>query len=89
MREVLKQPQYSPLSVSEQVAIVYSGINGYLDDIATEKVTGYTKGLREYLKTNKPKFAEIIRSERKLTEEAENILKEAIADYKQTFLASA
>jgi F-type H+-transporting ATPase subunit alpha len=88
LREILKQPQYSPLSVAEQVALIYSGINGYLDDIPTEKVTTFTKGLRDYLKTSKARYMEIIGSERQLNEEAEGLLKEAIAEYKKTFFAT-
>ncbi len=89
LRELLKQPQYSPLSVAEQVAIIYAGINGHLDDVPVDKVTTFTKGIREYLKTSKPKFAELIKSEKKLTDEAETILKEAITEFKQTMMASA
>jgi F-type H+/Na+-transporting ATPase subunit alpha len=88
LRELLKQPQYSPLSVAEQVALVYAGINGYLDDIAADKVSSFTKGLREYLKTSKPRYGEIVQGEKALTDEAETLLKEAIAEYKQTFLVS-
>ncbi|MEQ9234001.1 F0F1 ATP synthase subunit alpha [Coleofasciculus sp. E2-BRE-01] len=88
LRELLKQPQYSPLSVYEQVALVYAGINGYLDDIEVEKVTAFTKGLREYLKTSKQQFGEIIKDKKVLTEDAENLLKEALSEYKQTFLVS-
>jgi F-type H+-transporting ATPase subunit alpha len=88
LRELLKQPQYSPLSVAEQVALVYAGINGYLDDIAADKVSNFTKGLREYLKTSKPRYGEIVQGEKALTDEAETLLKEAIAEYKQTFLVS-
>jgi len=89
LRELLKQSQFSPLSVAEQVAIVYAGINGYMDDIPVDKVSSYTKGLREYLKTSQPRYIEIIRSEKQLNEEAENLLKEAITDYKKSFLVSA
>lgn len=89
LRELLKQPQYSPLSVAEQVAIVYAGLNGYLDDIAADKVTKFAKGLRDYLKTSKPKYMEIIRNEKNLTDEAESLLKEALVEYKKTFLAMA
>lgn len=89
LRELLKQPQYSPLAVYEQVALVYAGINGYLDDIEVEKVTAFTKGLRDYLKTSKQQFGEIIKDKKVLTEDAENLLKEALAEYKQTFLVSA
>jgi F-type H+-transporting ATPase subunit alpha len=89
LRELLKQPQYSPLPVTDQVAIIYAGINGYLDDLDLDKVTDYVKGLRDYLANSKPKYGEIVRAEKKLTDEAETILKEAIAEYKQTFLAMA
>jgi len=88
LREMLKQPQNSPLSVTEQIAVVYSGINGYLDDLPLEKVTDFIQGLREYVTNNKPEFAEVIRSEKKMVDKAENLLKEAISEYKQTFKAS-
>ncbi|MDJ1181078.1 F0F1 ATP synthase subunit alpha [Roseofilum sp. BLCC_M91] len=89
LQELLKQPQNSPLSVPEQVASVYAGLNGYLDDIPVEKIATFAQGLRDYLKSSKPKFGEVIQSEKKLTDEAEGLLKEAIAEYKQTFLVSA
>jgi len=89
LRELLKQAQYSPLAVYEQVAIVYAGLNGYLDDIDVEKVSTFANGLRDYLKTSKPQFGEIIKDKKVITEDAEKVLKEAIAEYKQTFLVSA
>ena len=89
LRELLKQSQYSPLSVADQVAIIYAGINGYLDDIPVEKITDYAKGLRDYLATSKPKYGDSIRTTKALSEEAEGMLKEAIAEYKKTFLAAA
>jgi F-type H+-transporting ATPase subunit alpha len=88
LRELLKQPQYSPLSVAEQVAVVYAGLNGYLDDIAVEKVADFARGLREYLKTSKPQYMDILRNTKQLNDEAEGILKESITEYKQTFLVS-
>ncbi|MBE9042288.1 F0F1 ATP synthase subunit alpha [Oscillatoriales cyanobacterium LEGE 11467] len=89
LREILKQPQNSPLPLSEQVAIVYAGINGYLDDIPLEKITDFTTGLRDYLRTSKPKYGEIIKSQKVLTEEADTLLKEGISEFKQTFLVSS
>ena len=88
LRELLKQPQYSPLSVAEQVAVVYAGLNGYLDDIAVEKVADFARGLREYLKTSKPQYMDILRNTKQLNDEAEGILKESITENKQTFLVS-
>jgi F-type H+-transporting ATPase subunit alpha len=89
LRELLKQPQYSPLSVAEQVAIVYAGLNGYLDEIPVDKVAPFARSLRDYLKTSKPKYMEILRSQKQLNEEAEGILKEAIGEAKKTFMAMA
>ena len=89
LQELLKQPQNSPLSVPEQVASVYAGLNGYLDDIPVDKITVFAQGLRDYLNTSKPKYIELIQTEKKLTDESEGLLKEAITEYKQTFLVSA
>ncbi len=89
LREILKQPQYSPLPLADQVAVIYTGINGYLDDVPLDKVTGYIKTLRDYLRNSVPKFVETVSNEKKLTDEAESLLKDAIAECKKTFLATA
>lgn len=86
LREILKQPQNSPIPVEEQTAIIYTGINGYLDDIALEQVTNFIQNLREDLKNTKPEFGESIRNNKILTEEAEKLLKQAIEDVKRGFL---
>jgi F-type H+-transporting ATPase subunit alpha len=87
LRQILKQPQNSPLSVGEQVAVVYAGLNGFLDDIAVDQVTSFVASLLTYLKNSKAKYGEIIAAEKKLTDEAEALLKEAIAETKQSFSA--
>jgi F-type H+/Na+-transporting ATPase subunit alpha len=89
LRQILKQPQNSPLAVWEQVATVYAGLNGYLDELPVDKVVDFAKGLREYLQTNKPKYVEIVKDKKALNEEAENLLKEAITEYKQAFKVAA
>ncbi|MFS8823174.1 F0F1 ATP synthase subunit alpha [Synechococcus sp. W60.2] len=89
LQEILKQPQYSPLSLDQQVAIIYAGTRGYLDDIPVEKVSSFKQGLLSYLGTAHPKYGEIVFSTKQLTDEAEEILKTAIAEFKQSFLAKA
>jgi F-type H+/Na+-transporting ATPase subunit alpha len=90
LREILKQPQYAPLSVPEQVAVVYAGLNGYLDDIDVPKVFDFTQGLKEYLNTSKPGYAQNIKDNKmQLTDEGETMLKDAINDFKKNFLAAA
>jgi F-type H+/Na+-transporting ATPase subunit alpha len=90
LREILKQPQYSPLSVPEQVALVYAGLNGYLDDLPVPKVVDFTQGLRDYLKTSKPGYAKDINDNKmQLTDAGEAMLKESIVEFKKNFLAAA
>ncbi len=89
LRELLKQAQTAPLSVEQQVATIYTGINGYLDKIEVDQVRKFLASLRNFIETNKPKFGEIIRSTKTFTEEAENILKEAIQEHTDAFLASS
>lgn len=88
LRELLKQSQYSPLAVYEQVAVVYAGLNGYLDEIPVDKIAAFAVGLRDYLKTSKPDYGTIITDKKDLTPEAETFLKEAIVEFKQGFLAA-
>ena len=89
LRELLKQAQTSPLSVSDQVASIYAGTNGYLDKIAVGQVRSFLVGLRQYLANSKPKYSEIISATNTFTDEAQSILKEAIQEYTEEFLAIA
>lgn len=66
LREMLKQKQNSPISVEEQVAIIYAGINGYLDTIPVSEVKGFVEKLRSYLRNSAPQFISSIQSEKKL-----------------------
>nr|YP_009314721.1 ATP synthase CF1 subunit alpha [Neoizziella asiatica]SCW23176.1 ATP synthase CF1 subunit alpha [Neoizziella asiatica] len=85
LREILKQAQNSPIPVEEQTAIIYTGINGYLDDIEVSNVGEFIDSLRNDLRNSKPQFAESIKNTLKLTDEAEELLKKAISDVKQSF----
>jgi len=89
LRELLKQPQFSPLNLAEQVAIVYAGVKGLIDDVPVDQVTQFARELREYLRTNKPDFISKVMTEKQLAEDAEATLKEAIAEVKASLLAAA
>ena len=89
LRELLKQSQFSPLNLAEQVAIVYAGVKGLIDDVPVEQVVQFSRELREYLKSNKPDFISKIQTEKVLSPEAETTLKEAIAEVVSTMMASA
>jgi F-type H+/Na+-transporting ATPase subunit alpha len=89
LRELLKQSQYSPIPVEEQVAVIYAGTNGYLDEIDVDQVVAFVVGLRTYLVNSQPKYGEAVRASKALTPEAEEILKSAIGEFKKTFMAAA
>mgnify|MGYP001455521811 FL=1 len=89
LRELLKQSQFSPLILAEQVAIVYAGVKGLIDDVPVDQVVQFSRELREYLKSNKPEFIEKIQTEKVLSPEAETMLKEAVAEVTSTMLATA
>nr|YP_009308873.1 ATP synthase CF1 subunit alpha [Toxarium undulatum]AOS86616.1 ATP synthase CF1 subunit alpha [Toxarium undulatum] len=88
LREILKQPQNAPLSVPEQVALIYTGINGFLDDLELTDVKPYCANLLSYLKLSKQSYLEIVQTSTFFTEEAEQLLKEAIVESKESFLNS-
>jgi F-type H+-transporting ATPase subunit alpha len=80
LRELLKQPQFSPLILAEQVAIVYAGTKGYLDELPVEKVAEFVRELREYLKGSKSDYVNAVQTEKVLSETSEATLKEAIKE---------
>jgi F-type H+-transporting ATPase subunit alpha len=82
LREMLKQKVNSPIPVEEQVALIYAGINGYLDDIPVSDVKEFAEKMRSYIRNSVPQFISEIKSEKKLTPENEEVLKKAIVDAK-------
>ena len=88
LRELLKQAQFSPLNLAEQVAVVYAGVKGLIDEVPVEDVTKFAAELREYLKLNKAEFIEEILKEKKLNEGLEETLKEVIKEVKSSMLAT-
>ncbi|MCX5944535.1 MAG: F0F1 ATP synthase subunit alpha [Cyanobacteria bacterium] len=89
LRELLKQPQFSPLILAEQVAVVYAGVKGLIDDVPVELVSQFARELREYLKTNKADYIAKIQTEKVLSDESETLLKAAILEVKSSLLAAA
>lgn len=81
--EILKQPQYSPLSVEEQLIILYAATNKYLMDIPVKDVRQFNKELVKFLKEKYPGIEEIINSTGELTPEVEEMLKKGIEEFKQ------
>jgi F-type H+-transporting ATPase subunit alpha len=89
LREILKQAQFSPLNLAEQVAVVYAGVKGLIDEVPVESVVQFCRELREYLKSNKAEFITKVMSEKQLGDDAEAMLKDAINEVKSSMLAAA
>ena len=82
LTELLKQNQYSPMTVAEQVISVFTGVKGYLDDIDQNKIKRFEKDIIEKIKLEKPEIIETIQSSGKLEENTEKLLSNIIEEYK-------
>ena len=83
--ELLKQPQYSPLPMEEQVISIYAGVNGYLDKVSIENISKFETDLMNLIKSSHKDILKSIRDERALTDSTEEKLKKAIEEFLKTF----
>jgi F-type H+/Na+-transporting ATPase subunit alpha len=82
--EILKQTQYSPMSLDKQVIILYAVTNGYVDDIAVDKLTAFEAGLQKFMESNHPEIGKSINTTKDITPETEEALKKSIGEFKQS-----
>jgi F-type H+/Na+-transporting ATPase subunit alpha len=87
LTELLKQPQYAPLAVEEQVISIYAGTRGYLDDLPLKAVGRFEVELLQSLKAMHKDLVDAIRNEKKLSDASEAQLKAAIEEFKRNFAA--
>jgi F-type H+-transporting ATPase subunit alpha len=85
--ELLKQPQFQPLSAEKQVAIIYAGVNGLLDDVAVSDLRAFEDGYYPYLETSQPTILTDIATKKALDDDLKARLTSAINEYKAGFLA--
>lgn len=83
--EILKQPQYQPLSEGLEIVSIWAVSNGYLDDIPAESISKFEKELHIYLKTNSQKLLSTLLSGDKLSPETQNELKKMMEEFKKAF----
>jgi len=81
--EILKQPPNKPVPVEKQIAIIYAGTKGYLDDVPVSAIQKFEQEFFTFLDTEKADLLEMIRTEKKLTDEIETKLKEALEEFKK------
>jgi F-type H+-transporting ATPase subunit alpha len=85
LTELLKQDQYSPMTVAEQVISVYTGVKGYLDSVDINQIRSFEKDLLELIKNEKSEILESIQKSGKIEEDTDKILSEIITNYKKKF----
>jgi F-type H+-transporting ATPase subunit alpha len=85
LTELLKQPQFSPLKMEEQVAVIYAGVNGYLDALPLNRVRAFEDGLLSLLRGRHNEILESIRASKDLSADTEAKLKDVVASYAKSF----
>ncbi len=85
LTELLKQPQYTPVPVAEQVVAIFAGVRGYLDKIEVADVTRFETGLLSAMRDKQPELLATIRDEGELSPETEEKLKHFLDEYARTF----
>jgi F-type H+-transporting ATPase subunit alpha len=84
LTEILKQPQFRPLTLGQEIAIIFAAINGYLDDVEVAKVRAFEEQFQSYMTSNHPDVLTDIEAKKIIDEEVEGKLRPAIEAFKQT-----
>ncbi|MEO1703007.1 MAG: F0F1 ATP synthase subunit alpha [Pseudomonadota bacterium] len=85
LTELLKQPQFSPLKTEEQVAVIFAGVNGFLDGLPVEKVGAFEQGLLTHMRGEGKAVLDTIRTDQKLTDDTTAALKSQIEAFAKSF----
>jgi len=85
LTELLKQAQYSPMEVEEQVAVIFAGVKGYLDKIPTQKIGEFEKSLLQKLNTKGSKILDSIRKDKSISDETDQALKDVLDQLVKNF----
>jgi len=85
LTELLKQPQFSPLKMEEQVAVIYAGVNGYLDALPLNRVRTFEDGLLSILRGKHADLLDAIRASKDLSSDSEAKLKDVVQNYAKSF----
>jgi F-type H+-transporting ATPase subunit alpha len=84
--EILKQDQYQPMPVEEQIVVIYCAVHGYLDDVELEKIKAFEEGFLRFMRNSeKREILSAIKKEQKISPELEEKLKAAITEFKESF----
>jgi F-type H+-transporting ATPase subunit alpha len=84
LTEILKQPQYKPMEVEDQVFIIWTVTNGLADDVAVEDLKRFEDELNAFVKSSHPAVLDTIRTKKNIDDDLKATMKEAVEDFKST-----
>ncbi|MFN3695753.1 MAG: F0F1 ATP synthase subunit alpha, partial [Ignavibacterium sp.] len=87
MVELLKQDQYQPMPVEDQILVIFAGTQGYLDDIPVEQVKAFEEGFLRFVKAERPDLRKEIKEKKELTDDLKQKIGDAITTFKKSFRA--
>ena len=86
LTEILKQPQYTPLKVEEQVVVIFSGVRGYLDKISINDITKFEKYLLEKIRSEGKQILEFLKKEQSISDDLDSKLSSFVENVVKNFL---
>ncbi|MEJ5202753.1 MAG: F0F1 ATP synthase subunit alpha, partial [Anaerolineales bacterium] len=88
LQEILKQPQYAPMSLENQVIILFAGTNGYADQVPLDKMAQWEADLLRTIETSYPEIGKDIAARRQITDETAEVLRKAIESFNTAWLTA-
>ena len=87
MQEILKQPQYEPVSLANQVIVIFAGTNGFADEVPLENMRAWELDLLRYMEISHPEVGKALTEEKRISDETESKLRQALGTFKNTWQA--
>ena len=87
--EILKQGQYEPMEVADQIMVIFAATNGYLDDLEVDQIGRWEEGFLEWVHSARPEMVEKLQQEKRFVDDLEERLADAVEDYMEQFEATA
>jgi F-type H+-transporting ATPase subunit alpha len=85
LQEILKQPQYEPVPLADQVITIFAGTNGFTDDVPVERVSEWEQDLRRYMEASNPEIGKAIVEDGRLSKTTEEKLRQALTTFISTW----
>jgi F-type H+-transporting ATPase subunit alpha len=85
LQEILKQPQYEPVQLKNQVITIFAGTNGYADKVPLDQMRSWELALNRYMDTSHPEIGDDIAEKGLITKENEEVLRQALVEFQNTW----